>query len=196
MSDVIGEITFKEKPDIAQVFIRQLDRTNQAAMISPDIHQASTYQILANLPAKWREWVYSQQDRYTDYEPQWIYKTYQGHDIGTKENPMLIDPNKPVRRLEGPIDWSDPNIKGRKNVGAKKEPIYEPILKNIDKPANRLQGSIDWEDPNIYSPKIDTGEPPIDYQAFNELVMEAAEQAGLTWQEEHTNSIKKVKKND
>ena len=137
----IGEASFKEKPDIAQVFVRQLDRTNQAAIVDPYSHQASTYQILATLPLKWREWVYDQDETYTNYEPRFIFKTYQGYEIGTKENPQLIDDSKPVRRLE--------------------------------------DNSIDWEDSNIYSPKLDTDPPPIDYRAFNELVMEAAERANL-----------------
>ena len=139
----IGEAAFKEKPDIAQVFIRQLDRTNQAAIIDPGSHQTSIFQILSTLPAQWREWVYAQEDKYTNYEPRWIFKTYQGYEIGTKEDPRLIDESKPIRRLS--------------------------------------DNSIDWEDPNIYSPKLDTNPPPIDYRAFNELVMEAAERAGLSW---------------
>ena len=160
----IGEASFKEKPDIAQVFVRQLDRTNQAAIVDPYSHQASTYQILATLPLKWREWVYDQDETYTNYEPRFIFKTYQGYEIGTKENPQLIDDSKPVRRLE--------------------------------------DNSIDWEDSNIYSPKLDTDPPPIDYRAFNELVMEAAERANLSWNIKHhtydngdvTDEMKKNKK--
>ena len=151
----IGEAAFKEKPDIEGAFIRQIDRTNQAAMLDPDLHQTLTM-----LPSKWRAWVYAQDDRYTNYDPRWIFKTYQGHDIGTEEEPMLRDDSKPVRRHE--------------------------------------DGSIDWTDPNIYSPKLDTTPPPINFQAFNELIMEAAELASLTWQPRgesvDAGSIKKVKK--
>lgn len=142
MSGEFAEITFKEKPDIAQVFIRQLDRTNQSAIISPEIHQASVYQTLANLPARWREWVYSQEDRYMATEPTLMYKRFAGRRIGSKNAPKLRDSRIPVNRLEdGSIDWSDPNI-------------VSPILKD---------------------------HPNIDYQKFNEVVMEAAEAAGLTW---------------
>ena len=175
----IGEATFKEKPDIAQVFIRQLDRTNQAAIIDPGSHETSIYQILSTLPTKWRKWVYEQNERYTDYEPRYIFKTYQGHEIGTKKNPQLVDESKPVKRLPGPVDWTDPNIRDKKNIGSKAEPEYEPILFNEFQPVRRLEGSIDWDDPNIYSPTLDKTEPPIDYRFFNELVMEAAERAGL-----------------
>ena len=143
MSNIVSDLPFKEKPDIATIFLRQLDRNNQSALISPEIHENSTRQTRSGLPTKWREWVKSQDDKYTNYEPRWIFKTYQGHDIGTKETPYLIDDAKPLRRLE--------------------------------------DGSIDWEDPNIYSPKLDTSPPPIDVSEFNDLVNEAAENAGLTW---------------
>jgi len=142
MSREFAEITFKEKPDIAQVFIRQLDRTNQSAIISPEIHQASVYQTLSNLPTLWREWVYSQEDRYTVTGPTLMYKRFSGRRIGYKNAPKLKDPRIPVKRLEdGSIDWSDPNI-------------VSPVLKEHTE---------------------------IDYQKFNEVVMEAAEAAGLTW---------------
>ncbi len=150
MSEAFGDITFKEKPDIAQVFIRQLDRTNQAAMLNPNPHQSAIYQILSNLPYQWREWVYGQDDRYTEIRPTLMYKKFAGNRQGSKSAPSLKNPKNPVRRLEnGEIDWTDPNIRS-------------PILKDHIE---------------------------INYHAFNELVMEAAEQAGLTWQTEYTNKV-------
>jgi len=142
MSGEFSELTFKEKPDIAQVFIRQLDRTNQSAVMGPEIHQASVYQTLVNLPTKWREWVYAQEDRYKITGPTLIYKKFSGRRIGSRNAPKLKNKKISVKRLEdGSIDWSDPNI-------------ISPILK----------------------PHTE-----IDYQKFNEVVMEAAESAGLTW---------------
>ena len=142
MSKDFGEITFKEKPDIAQVFIRQLDRTNQSALISPEIHQASVYQTLANLPTRWREWVYEQADRFTITGPTLMFKKFSGQRIGSRTNPMLRNKKIPVKKLE--------------------------------------DGSIDWLDPNIISPILQEY-TSIDYQKFNEVVMDAAEMAGLTW---------------
>lgn len=111
MSSVVTDIPFKEKPDIATIFLRQLDRNNQAALISPEVHERSTRQTMSNLPSKWRMWVKNQDDKYVDYEPRWVFKTYGGQDIGSKENPALINESIPVRRLEdGSIDWGDPNI--------------------------------------------------------------------------------------
>ena len=45
------------------------------------------------------------------------------------------------------------------------------------------EGNIDLDDVNIISPKIKSIST-LDKQAFNEIVMEAAEFAGLTWQSE------------
>jgi len=142
MTETIGEITFKEKPDMAQVFIRQLDRTNQAATLNSDPHQASIYQTLSNLPALWREWVYGQEDRYKMTEPTLMYKKFSGRRIGTQTAPMLRDKKIPVKRLD--------------------------------------DGTIDWTDPNIISPLLQE-HTVFDQQRFNEIVMEAAERAKLTW---------------
>jgi len=143
VSGEFGDITFREKPDISQVFIRQLDRTNQSAMISPEIHQACINQILANLPITWRRWVYEQEDTFRLVESTLMYKKFGGRRLGSRNAPLLKNPNIPVDRYE--------------------------------------DGSIDWSDPNIVSPTLEEL-PRIDYQKFNELVMDAAQLAGLTWQ--------------
>lgn len=142
MSKELGDLTFKEKPDISSVFIRQLDRTNQAATVGEEIHQSSIYQTLANLPANWRKWVYDQEDLYMVTRPTLMFKKFAGRRLGTRYAPILRDKSVPVKRLE--------------------------------------DGSIDWTDPNISSPILQDN-TTIDYQAFNEIVMEAAEKAGLTW---------------
>lgn len=59
-----------------------------------------------------------------------------------------------------------------------------PLLKNPKIPLERHEdGSIDWSDPNIISPTLEEL-TRIDYQQFNELVMDASQLAGLTWQTE------------
>lgn len=131
MSNVVTDIPFKEKPDIATIFLRQLDRNNQSALIAPEVHESSTRQTMSNLPTKWRTWVKGQDDRYTDYEPRWVFKTYQGHDIGTKEKPQLIDESIPVRHLtDGSIDWEDPNIYSPK-IDTSPPPIDIPEFNDL-----------------------------------------------------------------
>jgi len=141
MSDrPFGESSFREKPDISQVFIRQLDRTNQVAALN---HEESVYQLIANLPIYWRQWVYDHQDTYQTTEPTLLYRNNCGVRIGTKDNPVLFDEEDPVKRLE--------------------------------------DGSIDWSDPNIMSPTLNEV-TTIDYRKMNEVAMDAAQYAGLTWQ--------------
>lgn len=63
-----------------------------------------------------------------------------------------------------------------------------PKLYNPRQPVKTLpDGSIDWEDSNIRSPKRKTV-AEIDYEKFNLLVLTAAENAGLSWKTEPTNS--------
>ena len=143
MSDTpFGEASFREKPDISQVFIRQLDRTNQVATMN---HELSVYQIIANLPASWRQWVYDQEDRYQTTELTLLYRKNCGVRIGAANEPVLFDEEQPVQRLEdGTVDWDDLNI-------------MSPILKEVTN---------------------------IDYRKMNEVAMDAAQFAGLTWQED------------
>ena len=90
------------------VFLRQLDRTNMAA--SRD-YETSVIQKLNNLPMSWHTWVKEQADRYTEEKEYFDYEAPCGTPIGTKTDPCLKDPTKPVLRDdEGYIDWGDPNI--------------------------------------------------------------------------------------
>jgi len=101
-------IPFREKLDIAQTFLRQLDRTNHAASYD---YENSVRQKLNQLPQKWRQWVLDQPDIYEEERQVWIYKAPTGVKLGTMERPALIEDNVPVKRLEdGSIDWNDPNI--------------------------------------------------------------------------------------
>jgi len=147
MSNEFGATSFREKPDIAQVFLRQLDRTNMAASMT---YQEAINQILVLLPTTWRQWVYAQEDRYMITRPTLMYKKFAGRRIGSKNAPALRDNRMPVKRLE--------------------------------------DGRIDWNDPNIMSPILQE-HTEVDYLKFNELVMEAAEAAGLTWQVEQREQL-------
>jgi len=145
MSEDMGftDSNFRQKPNIEIAFLRVIDRANQVSITDPFSREAAVNQILANLPARWRDWVKAQSNLYTDSSPRWVYKTYAGVRIGTPEAPMLRNPEQPVKLTD--------------------------------------DGEIDWTDPNIYSPHPDTDPDPINSQIFNELVMQAAEHAALTW---------------
>jgi len=49
---------------------------------------------------------------------------------------------------------------------------------------------IDWDDPNILSPRLIQKDEP-NYLTFFHLIMEEAQYAGLTWQTDITNSVRK-----
>ena len=59
-----------------------------------------------------------------------------------------------------------------------------PCLRDRSKEVIRLKdGSVDWSDPNILSPTLKE-KTTIDYEMMDEIVGEAAEYAGISWQEE------------
>ena len=65
-------------------------------------------------------------------------------------------------------------------IGSKSDPCMKDpnksVLKNDD-------GAINWDDPNILSPKM-TYESYINYTVLDAVIMEAAEFAGLTWNQD------------
>ena len=139
----IGESKFRENPDISSVFIRQLDRTNQAATVHQTIYEASVQQSLAVLPTKWRLWVYANSDRYETTELTLLYRKNSGVRMGTPNNPILYDERIPVQRYpDKSIDWTDENI-------------LSPVLREVT---------------------------TVDYHKMFEVIMDAAQFAGLTWQ--------------
>lgn len=129
----------------------------------------------------WQNWVKAQDDKYAKTKPTFIYKAPCGMRLGTKESPMLRDPKTPFRRLQGEVDWSDPNIIDEENIGTEDNPDIIPVLDDESIPVKRLLGPIDWNDPNIYSPRLEEKEY-VDYVEMDALIMTAAEFAGLTWQ--------------
>ena len=68
----------------------------------------------------------------------------------------------------------------RKGMGSQKN----PCLRDRSKEVLRLEdGTIDFSDPNILSPILKE-KTTIDYEMMDEVVGEAAEYAGISWQEE------------
>ena len=132
---------YKERLDISQVFLRQLDRTNFSAAAKDGSFEEYVRQTMRRLPLNWKQWVKDQADRYTVTKPVLIIRK----GMGTQTAPALRDRTKEVLRLEdGSVDWSDENI-------------LSPILKE---------------------------KTTIDYEILDEVVGEAAELAGISWQTE------------
>lgn len=158
------------------VFLRQLDRTNLAA--SRD-YASSVMQKLNNLPTQYRNKVLKRDAEFRNWEMTLVFKSYCGVKLGTAENPMLIDEMQPIPRfLEGEIDYDDPNIK--QIIIDKETNTRDIILYDPDTPVKRHIGEIDYSDPNIISPKLKELES-VDYQLLDAVIMEEAENAGLTW---------------
>jgi len=86
---------------------------------------------------------------------------------------------------------------GPMRIGTVEEPIMAslpgsntkeyPIPYTEDEDGNQI---IDWEDPHILSPRLVQKDEP-NYLIFFQLVMEEAQHAGLTWQIDTTNSVRK-----
>ena len=132
---------YREKLDISQVFLRQLDRTNFSAGTPDGSFEEYVRQTMRRLPTQWKQWVKDQSDRYTVTRPVLIFRK----KMGTQTKPCLRDRSKEVLRHEdGTIDFSDPNI-------------LSPVLKE---------------------------KTTIDYELLDEIVGEAAEYAGISWQAE------------
>jgi len=205
-----GKTTFKSKIDIEEIWLRHMDRTNQSSASDTGTFDAYVRQQLRLLPQDLQHWVLSQSDSYEIYVEKLVFKSGgPGVQIGYEDDPLVwnetrtdmglsSEPGFTVKRHEGEIDWDDPNIAEKKNVGSDDETIYEPILNDESIPVKRLIGEIDWSDKNIVSPYIKTV-PEIDYESFNQYVLAAAEKAGLSWKVElHTYDMgdapKKTKK--
>ena len=138
---------YKERLDISQVFLRQLDRTNFSASARDGSFEEYVRQTRRRLPIQWKEWVRGQADRYEKTEMVLMFRKPFGVKMGSQTDPTLRERTIPVRRLEdGTVDWSDPNI-------------LSPILKE---------------------------KTTIDYEMLDEIVGEAAEYAGISWQTETT----------
>ena len=138
---------YREKLDISQVFLRQLDRTNFSAATKDGSFEEYVRQTMRRLPLQWKQWVRDQSDRYEQTDMVLKFRKNSGTRMGSQTDPALRDRTKDVLRLE--------------------------------------DGSVDWSDPNILSPIL-VEKTTIDYEMLDEIVGEAAELAGISWQTETT----------
>ena len=138
---------YKERLDISQVFLRQLDRTNFSASARDGSFEEYVRQTRRRLPIQWKEWVRDQADRYEKTEMVLMFRKNSGVRMGSQTEPCLRDRTKEVLCLE--------------------------------------DGSIDFGDPNILSPTLKE-KTTIDYEMLDEIVGEASEHAGISWQVETT----------
>jgi len=137
---------YRERLDISQVFLRQLDRTNFSSGTQDGAFEEYVRQTMRRLPTQWKEWVRNQSDRYEKTEMVLMFRKNSGVRMGSQTDPCLRDRTKEVSRLE--------------------------------------DGSVDWSDPNILSPTLQE-KTTIDYEMLDEIVGEAAENAGISWQQEY-----------
>jgi len=137
---------YRERLDISQVFLRQLDRTNFSAAAGDGSFEEYVRQTMRRLPLQWKEWVRAQADRYEKTEMVLKFRKNSGVRMGSQTDPCLRDRTIPIERLE--------------------------------------DGSVDWSDPNILSPTL-AEKTTIDYEMLDEIVGEAAENAGISWQIEY-----------
>ena len=103
--------SYRDKLDISQVFLRQIDRTNFSAATPGETYEEYVRQTMRLLPSQWQQWVKDQSDRYEKTEMVLIFRKNSGVRMGSQTHPALRDRTKEVLRLEdGTINWSDPNI--------------------------------------------------------------------------------------
>lgn len=176
---------FKEKIDMSHIWLQHVNRTNLSAASMEEVYNSYVRQQLRLLPSNMQAWVIDNKDEYTNLVETFVFKSPTGIQLGTIEDPLLRNPDKPVKRVQGEIDWTDPNIAGSINEGDEEYPNETPILYDPSKPVKRHPGEIDWSDPNIISPRLEIVEE-IDYETFNLYIMAAAEKAGLSWNVEMT----------
>ena len=112
---------------------------------------------------------------------------------------MLLPNNTYLDLIEKRSQWSPEITKfeyeyaGPIRLGSASKPLMEklpgknkeryPVPYVLDDDGNQL---IKWDDPHIRSPKLVTVESP-DHMMFFRLILEAAESAGLSWDQEYIN---------
>ena len=100
--------SFRQKADMANVFVRQLDRKNHQG--STD-YPNSVIITLNNLPQRWRSWVLEQDSDYSEDVPTLVFKTFCGVRLGSRDEPLLKDKKQGIPHLEnGEIDYNHPNV--------------------------------------------------------------------------------------
>ena len=136
--------SYRDKLDISQVFLRQVDRTNFSSS-GEEAYPGYVRQTMRLLPIEWQIYVEEAADRYTVTESVLQFTTFSGVKMGTSAAPALRDRTMEVLRFD--------------------------------------DGSVDWSDPNILSPQL-REKTTVDYEKMNQVVSEAAEMAGISWQTE------------
>jgi len=151
--------SFRDKPDMSMIWLKHMDRTNLSAGHNPEAFNAYVRQQLRLLPLQMRQWVLTESDKYLTTEIVPNFKEEMGYKIGEEDYPVVY------------------NSMG--DIGSTRDPNF--TVKHLE------DGSIDWDDPNIISPKMEEIEA-IDYEVFNELILQASEMAGLSWKTESINT--------
>ena len=146
---------YKERLDISQVFLRQLDRTNFSAAAKDGSFEEYVRQTRRRLPIQWKQWVRDQADRYEKTEMVLKFRKYCGVRMGKQSDPLVV----------GQF--------GKWGLSSE-EGFSVNLLED---------GSVDWSDPRIVSPTL-SEKTTIDYEMLDEIVGEAAEYAGISWQAE------------
>jgi len=142
---------FKEKLDMSQIVFRQIDRGNMIASID---QRTSTFQKKINLPLAAKEWVMDQADRFEEPLEILVFKSAgPGVTLGYENDPIV---------------WNDDHS----DMGLSSEQGFTVNHKE--------DGEVDWNDKRIVSPYLKK-ETRINYDEFDEIIMEAYEHNGLTW---------------
>jgi len=161
MSDSPPTNSFKDKPDMSMIWLKHMDRTNLASGNEYGAYNAYVRQQLRLLPTSMQRLVRDQDDTYIDKKAVLRFKrTKTGAKLGYKDDPLV---------------WN----KKHTELGLSSKKGF--TVKRFD------DGEIDWNDSNIHSPTLEVKET-FDYEAFNQLIMVTAENAGLSWKTEPINS--------
>lgn len=108
---------FREKLDVASVFMRQLERVHIAASHhDPTLFEENVWALLDILPTTYRNVIYDDREgEYNSDITRFQYDNFCGVQLGTQENPIMQEndygtPYQVKRDKDGNIDWGDPNI--------------------------------------------------------------------------------------
>jgi hypothetical protein len=153
--------TYREKLSIDQIVLRHLDRKNTAASFS---YESSVRQGLNNLPTSSRLEVLAKADQaYEEEKDTLVYKKSYGIKQGSENDPLV---------------WNEENT----DIGLSSDDGFE-----VDR---HEDGTVDWNDERIISPilKIKTY---TDYHAMDAVIMDAYQEAGLTFSQESVAHVRK-----
>ena len=137
------DASFRDKPDMAMIWLRHMDRTNLASGNVEGIYDPYVRQQLRLLPSNMQLWVLTQEDEYTEEKEVFEYEYRWGRRRGYEHNPVLYDDLIPLKRLtDGAIDWDDPNIRSPKRKNKK---IYDYEKFNLYIMLAAEKSGISWQ---------------------------------------------------